>query len=285
MRNAPLFLTILLTTLFACGPREQIVLITVQDLATGTVLDSARVNLLVQTASNSIVDTLSTKYSGSDGTVKFTYDILENRRYRVRATRKFYRPVVNENGDGYQNEAQLSFGDSSVHVLSLDRIEAPDPAILNKVREEVSLEEMLVKLKANQWNYAILPQLGWADVPALIAAAGDTTIITKYPKNPTSTYKPKNARVGLVALWLVEAIRKMEMTGATEDLQNLIPPSRAPILGTRQGNPSGHNTADQILRAQAAYQAWYEAVEAAPRSRRINEMRNIPLRNEGMSWM
>lgn len=285
MRHAPIFLTILLTTLLACGPAEQLVLVTVQDLSSERPLDSARVDLLVQTASNSIVDTLSTKYTGNEGTVRFTYDILEGRRYRVQATRKYYRPVVNPDGDGYQNEAQLSHSDSSVHVLALEVIEAPDPTILNKVREEVSLEEMLIKLKANQWSYAILPQLGWADVPALIAAAGDTTIITKYPKNPTSSYKPKNARVGLVALWLVEAIRKMEMTGATEDLQNLIPPSRAPILGTRQGNPSGHNTADQILRAQAAYQAWYEAVEAAPRSRRINEMRNIPLRNEGMSWM
>lgn len=285
MSRLPIFLILLLSTLLACGPREQLVLVSVQDLSNLRPLDSAKVQLLVRTASNSIVDTLSTKYTDSDGLAQFTYDIRENRRYRVRVTRKFYRPVVNKNGDGYQNEAQLGFGDSSVHVLSLDRIEAPDPAILNKVREEISLEEMLVKLKANQWNYAILPHLDWTDVPALIAVAGDTTIITKYPKNPTSTYKPKNARVGLVALWLVEAIRKMEMTGASEDLQNLIPPSRTPILGTRQGNPSGHNTADQILRAQAAYQAWYEAVEAAPRSRRINEMRNIPLRNEGMSWM
>lgn len=284
--SRPLILSLLFSlTLLGCGPREQVVLITVQDLATGTTLDSARVDLLVQTASNTIVDTLSTRYTSDAGSVRFTYDIRENRKYRIRATRKYYRPVVNEDGDGYQNEAWLSFGDSSIHLLLLDRIEAPDPAILNKVREKIPLQEMLLSLKANQWNYAILPQLSWQDVPALLAVAGDTTIITKYPKNPTSTYQPKHARVGLVALWLVEAIRKMEMRGSADDLQNLIPPSRAPILGTREGNPSGHNTAEQILRAQAAYQAWYEAVQAAPRSRRINEMRNIPLRNEGMSWM
>lgn len=275
---------ICLLLLPSCGPDTQIVVVSVEDHASGRSLDSARVDLLTSSAEGGI-NILSTRYTGESGTVVFSYDRYRDQQFSVRSSRKFFEPIVNEEGDQYLNESVLGSGDSIFLTHSLSQIEVPDPAFLSRVREEVSLEEVLVKLKANQWDLALLPQLGWEDVPALIEFGGDTTLITKYPANPTSSYRPKQARAGLVALWLVEAIRKSEMVGISDELQNLVPPSRAPILGTSQGNPSGKNTSEQIQRAQAAYQTWYEAVEAAPRNRRINEMRNIPLRNEGMSWM
>lgn len=271
--------------LTSCGPDSQIVVVSVEDHFTGRSLDSVQVELISMIPGESSPKVLSTRHTGENGSVSFSYDRYQDQVYSIRSSRKYYEPLLNEGGDQYLNESILGAGDSVILRHQLSQIEAPDPDFLAKVREEVGLEEVLTRLKANHWNFALLPQFTWKDVPQLIDLGGDTTLITKYPLNPNSTYRPKHARVGLVALWLVEAIRKSEMVGISDELQNLVPPSRAPILGTSQGNPSGKNTADQILRAQAAYQAWYEAVEAAPRNRRINEMRNIPLRNEGMSWM
>lgn len=271
--------------LSSCGPDSQIVVVSVEDYANGRSLDSARVDLITILPGEADPTILSTRYTGESGSVTFSYDRYKDQPYSIRTNRRFYEPILNEGGDQYLNESILGGGDSVFLRHQLSQIEAPDPDFLSRVREEVGMEEVLTRLKANQWNFALLPQFTWQDVPRLIELGGDTTLISKYPVNPTSTYRPKTARVGLVALWLVEAIRKSEMAGISDELQNLVPPSRAPILGTSQGNPSGKNTADQIQRAQAAYQAWYEAVEAAPRNRRMNEMRNIPLRNEGMSWM
>ncbi len=282
MRFIP-FLVLLSVGLFACGPDVQVVVVTVEDM-NGRPLDSARVTLMSQETGSSTFTEVNDFATDEEGEVSFTYSVVDNHTYKVIAERAFYEAIVNEGGDSYANEQVLAGGDSAIVTLALDLIEAPDPVFLNKIHQEVSVDEVLGVLKANQWDYAILPRLTWEDVPTLIEAGGDSTVISNYPLHPTSTYKPTKARVGLVALWLVEAIRKMEMKGS-EDLLKIVPPSRAPVLGTRIGNPSGHNTADQIQRAQAAYQAWYEAVEAAPNSRRINELRNIPLRNEGMSWM
>ena len=274
---------LLLFIFTACGPDQQVVMLSVLNHDTDRGIDSAVVALEAKSAGGSR-HTISTFATNDEGKLRFVYSLEEGTTYWVSAQRIFFEPLVNEKGDAYLHEAQLGYGDSSIITLELGQIEAPDPAILTKIREDIPLAEALASLRANGWKYALLPQLTWQDVPALLDAAGDTTLVSNYPTHPTSTYKPKQARVGLVALWMIEAIRKMEMKG-TDEAQHIVPPSRAPILGTKEGNPTGHNTADQILRAQQAYRAWYEAVQAAAPSRRMNEMRNIPLRGEGMSWM
>lgn len=276
---------LLLTVCCACGPESQVVTIVVQDHLSERPLDSTRVDLLASAPDDQSETIISTHYTNASGMAVVHYTREEAMRYSIRSDRRFYQPIVNEEGDQYLSISVLGSGDSLYLVHKLAKIEAPDPGFLSEIRKDLSLEEMLSALTGNQWNFALLPHLKWKDIPALLALGGDTTLITHYPAHPTSSYRPRHARVGLVALWLVEAIRKTEMMGTSDELQNLVPPSRAPVLGTSQGNPSGKNSAEQVKRAQSAYQTWYHTVETAPRNRRINEMRNIPLRNEGMSWM
>ncbi len=271
--------------LLACGTAEQVVVVTVKDRVSERNLDSAMVTLSVQAHGQGSRQVIQTLYTQDQGRVVLRYDQEEDAVYWVEAARRFFQPQVNQQGDAYLHEHRLEKGDSAIIELLLEPIPGPDPAFLSKIREEVPVDQVLVALRVNGWNFSLLPQLTWKDVPALLLAGSDTTLLTNYPSHPTSTYKPKQVRAGLVALWLVEAIRKMEMK-QDDDMQHIVPPSRAPVLGTKEGNPTGMNSAAQVLQAQQAYQRWYEAVEASGSSKtRLSELRNIPLRGEGLSWM
>ncbi len=269
--------------LTACGPGEQIVSLQVTDHETSRGLDSAVVSLEAARpgSTRKVIQTFATN---EEGKLLFRYDREEDVTYWVKTERRFFQYLVNDKGDAYLHEAELQRGDSAIVTLQLEKIPLPNPELVSQMREEVGIEAVLASLRSNAWSYAMLPQLTWEDVPALLAAAGDTAQVTKYPSMPNTTYHPAKVRVGLVALWLVEAIRKMEMKG-TDDVLHIVPPSRAPVLGTKEGNPLGYNSPEQVLRAQAAYQAWYESVQAAGAGQRTSQLLNIPLRNEGMSWM
>ncbi|MEZ4826954.1 MAG: hypothetical protein R3C61_11845 [Bacteroidia bacterium] len=91
-------------------------------------------------------------------------------------------------------------------------------------------------------------------------------------------------RTGLVALWLVEAIRKGTTSASAEEepTGDLMPPSRAPVLGTSKGNPKGYNSTSQIRAALEAYQTWWENGKTMEKGEaaKVN-----PLAGKGLSWM
>jgi hypothetical protein len=52
------------------------------------------------------------------------------------------------------------------------------------------------------------PDVGWEDVPALLARADEEEPLKTFPTNPLSSVARKSCREGVLALWLVEGIRK-----------------------------------------------------------------------------
>jgi hypothetical protein len=219
-----------------------------------------------------------THYTGAEG--KLTLDLSPEPalRYQVKAERRHYKAVLASSGGSYENEALVELGDTNRLTLYLDPLPPPDPQRFARAATPVPVKEVVAALRSNHWTWTLLPGLTWEDVPALLEVGGDTSYLQPYPRDPRSTYQPDSVRVGLTALWLIEAIRRKR----DEERQGgLMPPSRAPVLGTRYGNPSGYNSPEQMARAYAAYQKWYEQYQADPRQAR----RHNPLRGLGMSWM
>lgn len=284
MRNLQLSLIAALGLLAACGPSPREVTVAVLDHETRRGIDSVRIELQGQWGPDGQRETLQTYTTNAEGRVRFIYEPEEGRQYWVEAERHHYQRLVSDNGVEYLNEAELPRRDTATVRLELELITGPDPDRLAKVQQAVPVGELLGKLRSGNWDYTMLPAIGWDDIPALLQAASDTAWVKRYPHHPRSNYRPREARVGLVALWLIEAIRQHELKGP-EDLQLLVAPSRAPFLGTSQGNPTGFNSVEQLQQAHAAYQQWYDAVQAADSSARERAIRSIPLQGQGLSWM
>ncbi len=244
-------------------------------------LDSARVVLLQQYAGLATTP-VDTQYTNAEGKVHWEFPVEEGYTYYVETSRHHYQATINEMGSAYENRQQIDPEMINTLYLYLELIPPPDPERYEKMYADISVNEVIAALKDSSWEWVFLPRMTWEDIPLLLEVAGDTSLIAPYPRHPISTYRPQNARTGLVALWLVEAIRRMEIRQG-ELAGNLMPPSRVPILGTRKGNPSGYNSPQQMETARKAYQDWWDLAQEA--ENRKKAARTNPLMGKGLSWM
>ncbi|MEO0469922.1 MAG: DUF4943 family protein [Bacteroidota bacterium] len=272
----------LILLLTACGgPVETPVYVSVVDQESQQGLDSAQVFLSRSLEGREeIIDSFRTDMEGQ---LSFAFEAQPGYTYALRTQRRHYEAAVSQDGAQYNNQASVLPNDTNRVQLSLLEILPPDPEKYVRMHADVSVNEVIAALRDTAWSWTFLPRLQWEDIPALLEIAADTNLIDPYPRHPLSRYRPPNARVGLVALWMIEAIRKME-NQSSEVAGALMPPSRAPILGTRKGNPSGYNSPEQMETARMAYQDWWDS-QAEPEADARKIARKNPLVGKGLSWM
>lgn len=277
-----LLVPFILLFLSACGPRQMYVKVEVQDIFNGESLDSVKVDVL-RSARGGTEQVLQTCYTNTEGNCSLLLEVDDQYSYQVKASRHHFKEAVSENGSDYLHQAELEVTDSTEVQLFLENILPPDPERFEKMYPIVPVSQVIAAISADEWSWSFLPKISWEDVPILLNQGADSTFIKNYPRNLRSTYRPDSIRAGLVALWLVEALRKQELK-SNDEYFNLTPPSRAPVLGTRRGNPSGFNSIEQIQAAQEAYSLWWEEVPADSAAR-MDAIRKNPLAGKGLSWM
>lgn len=241
-------------------------------------LDSAVV-LLQRAHSEGKWTTQDSLWSDEAGKLSFELRPDEGYRYRLRAERNHYQSILDESGARYRNEAPISLGDTNRLKLELEPIVAPDPERFSRIYAELNVQQLIAAMRSDTWEWNFLPRLAWTDVPALLEVGGDSAFMHTYPHHPRTTYQPDSVRVGLTALWLIEAIRRQD--DPQERPGGMMPPSRAPVLGTRYGNPQGFNSVEQLQQAHQAYQQWW----ASHQDDLDQAERTNPLRGQGLSWM
>jgi hypothetical protein len=112
------------------------------------------------------------------------------------------------------------------------------------------------------------PKLEWSDIPALLARADSTKELKTFPTNPISSLHIPNRLEGMVALWLVEGVRKG---------------GKYPSLNPRF-LPEGYTTKERGEHQQAvakAYRAWWAEVKALPPA---EARAGDPLAGTGYAW-
>ena len=280
----PLFISVLISFIFlmACGPQKMYVKVEVRDVFTDAALDSAVVSVFKK-ARGGAEQKLQSCITDLSGTCSLDLTIDEQFSYRIEAGRSHYVEAVSESGGDYMHEAQLEIQDSVSLTLFLETILPPDPERFEKMYPVVPISQVIAAIAADEWSWSFLPKINWQDVPILLKQGQDSTFIHQYPRNLRSRYRPDSIRAGLVSLWLIEALRKQELR-SSEDFYSLMPPSRAPVLGTRKGNPSGYNSVEQLMSAFEAYNAWWEEVPVDSSSR-MEAIKKNPLAGIGLSWM
>ena len=82
----------------------------------------------------------------------------------------------------------------------------PAPATTPAVSQ---VDQLFARMEAGQYSEEIrFPNLTWADIPALLQRTNSTRMLTTFPTNPLSSERQAQCSEGMVALWLVEGIRK-----------------------------------------------------------------------------
>jgi len=110
------------------------------------------------------------------------------------------------------------------------------------------------------------PKLEWSDIPALLDRAESTTELKTFPTNPISSFHIPTRPEGVVALWLVEGVRK----GGKYPSLN---PRIHPAGDTAEERATNHKA------LAAAYKGWWAKVKQLPpeKARDVNPLEGTKL--------
>lgn len=145
--------------------------------------------------------------------------------------------------------------------------QVPEPAP-NKVKV------MFAAMREGQYKHEVVgfPDLSWSDIPALLEKAESTHELKNFPTNPLSSRVEKTCTEGVMALWLVEGLRK----------GNKYASLNAALVRAEDAErvPGKTEEATQALAARAYRSWWTKAKDLPPAKARENN----PLEGSGLQW-
>lgn len=220
-------------------------------------------------------------FTDAEGRVNHSFEHEKGYTYEIVAEKSFYEPIIKKNSGSYSHIAQLENGKPNELNLTLIPIMAAAPQVISGDVAKSTADEMILQLRSGNWGTSSLPRLEWGDIEKLLEIGNDSLVIYDFPIKPGSKLKPDSARMGQIALWTIEAIRRDLLRGENRPVF-LMPPSNVPVLGTRRGNPRLFNSKDALGRAHAAYEKWWNEAQTMDT---VKAARRNPLRGTGLGWM
>jgi hypothetical protein len=147
----------------------------------------------------------------------------------------------------------------------------PKPPSPEKASRE-RVNRLLTSMRDGTYRPGDFPALSWEDVPALLERASREDLLRSFPSNPLSSYAPTSCREGVLALWLIEGVRR----GGEW-------PSLTPLLRGRVGMVLTPEAETEVLHRLAfhAYRAWWDRVKGLPPARAAAV---APLAGTDLSW-
>lgn len=133
--------------------------------------------------------------------------------------------------------------------------------------------DALDEMAAGTWDADAFPEVAWTDVDALLDRADRTRGLARWPINPLSSQMQQRCNEGVMALWMVEGLRRDEPLGF---------PSLNPLLlgGEDVGDWHAESERNQP-RAAELYRRWWRRVAALP----ADERRAVdPLAGSVIGW-
>lgn len=140
------------------------------------------------------------------------------------------------------------------------------------------MDSFIEMLRTNRFpQQQTLPQLKWEDIPSLLNAGNDTSIINRYPVNPISSLTSTDRYMGIVTLWFIECIRLTEQQ--EEYATRTFYPSQTPFL-LYYGSDSDKypaNSKELMELTYTEYYSWWQTVKLMDRKEacKINPLENI----------
>jgi hypothetical protein len=143
----------------------------------------------------------------------------------------------------------------------------------------VEVNEFISMLKSGEYKSAYIPVFTAEDIPDLLSYRNDNQIITSFPINVLSSHFQSECKLGVYALWMVEAVR---VAGGEVVTKTFSLPSLNPILCDR--SKPELISADLALAHPAASQAYYDWWQSN-KDKKFRSFRNIdPLSGTNYKW-
>lgn len=162
------------------------------------------------------------------------------------------------------------------------RLAKPTYRAPNKIAE---FDSLMANLEANTYDVnegESLPDLYWDDIPHLLKIAESDLTLTNFPRNPESSYAQHQAYMGIVAMWMIESIRRDDAERDRDDIQPF--PSMNLMLAATNSLTTPEfrpNTFIELRTAAEAYRRWWELYPTVG----IDALKKIdPLEGTGLKW-
>jgi hypothetical protein len=144
--------------------------------------------------------------------------------------------------------------------------------------EYLTVEEYINFLADDKYEHTFIPALGPDDISYLLEFSRSELMLENFPRNPVSSFAQSECKLGFVALWTIESIRK---SYGIEDIDKYDRfPSSNSVLVDRDS--FSVHTEDSILQLCADhYQEWWDRHNLAD----FNKYRFIdPLEGTNLRW-
>lgn len=127
------------------------------------------------------------------------------------------------------------------------------PKLTKAQASKAKVDDLFRAMIEGRYVQMVFPhQLGWPEIPEILNHAESATILRRFPFNPLSSQKQFICSEGIVALWLVEGIRKGSKFPSNNPLCLTLD---APSKDWEKQSEANHPA------AATAYKAWWEQVK------------------------
>ena len=136
---------------------------------------------------------------------------------------------------------------------------------------DANVLRLFSSMHAGTYNAVQFPDLGWQDIPGLLKLGPSTEMLKSFPINPISSEAVKQYSEGMVAMWLIEGIRKGDRRFGS--MNALV----GPFGGSKDWGQISENN---HLRVYQAYRTWWKRVKtlSSDQAALINPLEGTNLR-------
>lgn len=150
---------------------------------------------------------------------------------------------------------------------------APDENTSAKpTRMNARVKALFESMRQGTYTEEGFPQLSWEDVPALLELADKTNMLKAIPRSSLSSQHQAECSEGMIALWLVEGIRKGSAF-----------PSLTALCLTKDSKATDWDKESEENHGEAAkaYRAWWKQAQEAGKEK---GSKMEPLKGTKMHW-
>jgi hypothetical protein len=116
------------------------------------------------------------------------------------------------------------------------------------------VQKLFDAMREGKYNNTTFPDLKWEDIPALLEMSAGKRVLKNFPVNPLSSILVKECPEGMVALSLVEGVRK-----GGKQFPSLTPFCRREGDKAENGTEALAKNQDLVLKA---YKEWWKQVQS-----------------------
>lgn len=228
-----------------------------------TVLDEkdnspiGNVQVIFNTWSDKMIATPDTMITGITGHCAFSFDFKTGTNYEIWLKKKGYYNYLKDDIESV-NKSMIHINDSTNEDITLyltsDSMQNSD--YWRTKAERYNIDTLINLLNDNKLT--IMPLLIWEDIPRLLENSNDTTLLSIFPRNLISSFWQKECYQGVISLWFIESIRKVELTGKYSPTD--VYPSLNPIIKQKDGL-NDKSDLEKMELASNIYKDWWQTVK------------------------